>query len=352
MAEVSKPGSEGSAPVEQGPILNPRIPFQKETTTEFAVGTLKMVALLLAFGVTLVFSVIYGWTIYESYFKLPEEVEVPVVTGKNIEEANEILAQVGLKLQVHESRYTNKVPEKVIISQNPAGKRRVRKDNEILVVVSLGPELVEVPELTGLSLREAEIDLANAALVLGKVTWTEPDPEKAEEVLRQNPKSGKKVKKGTPINLHIQKGGGGQALTPVPGLVGKSLYAIEDVLTKADLRLGGVTWKFHQVAPRGEILSQGPPSGARVSTHTEVEVEVSAGPPEARAFKQRRLSIQVPGGSHTQRVSVLLNNGLGTDTVFDGTPGAGDRMDLMVSGLPGSELEIYVNEKLQKREKL
>ncbi len=343
--------SEPKPPADQGPLLDPRIPFEKETPAEFAVGTLKTIALVLAVGITLVFSVIYGWTIYESYFKLPEEVEVPVITGKNVEEANEQLAKLGLRLQVHESRYTTK-PEKEIIAQNPAAKRKVREGNEILVVVSLGPELMEVPDLTGKSLREVEIELANNALKVGKITWSAPDPEKPEEVLKQDPGPGKKVKKGTAINIKMQKGGGPEAMTPVPNLKGKPIYTVSAPLEKADLAMGGITWKFHQVAAKGEVLEQGPPAGSKVSAHTPVEFEVSAGPPEGRVFRSRQLDIAVPNGADAQRVKVLLNNGVGTDTVYDGHQAAADKMTLLVSGLPGSEVEVYINDKLTKREKL
>ncbi len=348
MASEPKQPSGGA---EQGPLLDPRIPFEKETPAEFAVGTLKTIALVLAVGITLVFSLIYGWTIYESYFKLPEEVEVPVITGKTVEEANEMLAKLGLRLQVHESRYTGK-PEKEIISQNPAPKRKVREGNEILVVVSLGPELMEVPDLMGKSLREVEIELANNALKLGKVTWSKPDPEKPEEVLKQEPAPGKKVKKGTSVDVKMQKGGGPEAMTPVPNLKGKPIYTVTEALARADLQMGGITWKFHQVAARGEVIEQGPPAGSKVSARTLVEFEVSAGPPEGRAYRSRQLAIDVPTGADAQRVSVLLNNGVGTDTVFDGRQASGDTMKLLVSGLPGSEVEVYINDKLTKREKL
>lgn len=348
MASEPKPPVGGA---EQGPLLDPRIPFEKETPAEFAVGTLKTIALVLAVGITLVFSIIYGWTIYESYFKLPEEVEVPVITGRNVEEANEQLAKLGLRLQVHESRYTGK-PEKEIIAQNPPAKRKVRMGNEILVVVSLGPELMEVPDLTGKSLREVEIELANTALKVGKVSWSAPDPEKPEEVLKQNPGPGKRVKKGTKVDIKMQKGGGPDAMTPVPNLKGKPIYAVGGPLQKADLEMGGITWKFHQVAARGEVLEQGPPAGSKVSARTAVEFEVSAGPPEARVFRSRQFDIDVPGGADAQRVKVLLNNGVGTDTVFDGHQTSADKMRLLVSGLPGSEVEVYINDKLTKREKL
>lgn len=343
--------SEPKSP-DSGPLLDPRVPFEKETPAEFAVGTLKFIALVLAMGITLVFSIIYGWTIYESYFKLPEEVEVPVITGKNVEEANEQLAKLGLRLQVHESRYTSNKPEKEIIAQNPPAKRKVREGNEILVVVSLGPELMEVPDLTGKSLREVEIELANNALKVGKITWSAPDPEKPEEVLKQDPGPGKRVKKGTPINIKMQKGGGPEAMTPVPNLKGRPIYTVLGPLEKADLAMGGITWKFHQVAARGEVLEQGPPAGSKVSAHTAIEFEVSAGPPEGRVFRSRQLAIDVPGGADAQRVKVLLNNGVGTDTIYDGHQAAADKMKLLVSGLPGSEVEVYINDRLTKREKL
>ena len=107
---------------------------------------------------------IFGLTIYRDYLKVPDEVQVPDVTNMEIKEAYEAIESVGLRLQVHENRYDKVVKKRIVLDQNPEGGKMVREGRTILVVVSLGPELMSVPKLTGESLRTAKISLSNAKL--------------------------------------------------------------------------------------------------------------------------------------------------------------------------------------------
>lgn len=149
---------------------------------------------------------VFGLTIYRDYLKVPKEVVVPEVKGKEIKAAYEAIEKMGLRLQVHENRFDKKVPKRIVLSQNPAGGKKVREGRTILVVVSLGPELMEVPKLTGETLRSAKINLSNAKLELGKVTFEEAVYGQDEEVTKQNPAAGKEVPRGERVHLTVRRG--------------------------------------------------------------------------------------------------------------------------------------------------
>jgi eukaryotic-like serine/threonine-protein kinase len=149
---------------------------------------------------------IFGLTIYRDYLMVPSEVKVPEVTNMEIKEAYEAIEAAGLRLQVHENRYDKKVEKRVVLSQNPAGGKMVREGRTILVVVSLGPELMDVPKLTGESLRTAKIALSNAKLRVGEVTFAEAEYGLDEEVVKQNPSAGKAVPRGERIHLQVRRG--------------------------------------------------------------------------------------------------------------------------------------------------
>lgn len=82
----------------------------------------------------------------------------------------------------------------------------VRAGRTILVVVSLGPELMPVPKVTGESLRTAKISLSNSKLRLGKVTFEEASYGQDEEVVKQNPSAGKDVPRGERVHLTVRRG--------------------------------------------------------------------------------------------------------------------------------------------------
>ena len=149
---------------------------------------------------------VFGLTIWKDYLEVPEEVTVPKVTGLEIKQAYEKIEEAGLKLQLYESRYDKKVKKNIVLSQDPEGEKSVRKGRTILVVVSLGPELIGVPKLTGGSPRSAKIALSNSKLKLGKVTFQDAAYGQDEEVVEQNPSAGKDVPRGQEIHLTVRRG--------------------------------------------------------------------------------------------------------------------------------------------------
>ncbi|MCA9791934.1 MAG: PASTA domain-containing protein [Candidatus Eremiobacteraeota bacterium] len=322
-----------------------------EATVAFGALALKTTVLTLLIGVTGWFSYIFGYTIYQSYFQVPEEVEVPAISGKEVAEAYRILESVGLQLQIHESRHEKTVPDRVVISQNPAAGRKVRKNRAILAVVSLGPELIDVPDLKGKTIREAKIVLSNSRLRVGNVTYKDPVYGQPEQILNQRPGPGERVRKGEKINIQVQKGSG-SAMIDVPNWKGQHVYDMDRLVADSNLVFSGIVWVFSDYVPQGEVVGQNPDVGNKVTRRTPVELQVSAGPSKGGAFKQRKMHIEVPNGNRSQEVAVILNSEVGASTVFRGQHVGGDEMELLVAGFPGSEIEVYINDQLQSRERL
>lgn len=174
-------------------------------TTSWTARVFPVLVALLLVGLTLWAGWVFGLTIYRDYLKIPGEKQVPKVTGLEIKAAYEAVESQGLKLQVHESRHDKKVPKRTVLTQNPPAGRKVREGRTILVAVSLGPELMEVPKLEGESLRSAKIALSNAKLNLGKVTFQDAAYNEDEAVVKQNPGPGKLVQRGQAIHLTVRR---------------------------------------------------------------------------------------------------------------------------------------------------
>ncbi len=69
------------------------------------------------------------------------------------------------------------------------------------VVVSKGPDVVDVPDLKGMSLDEAEAALEKAGLVLGEFTGSGGN----REVVASDPEAGASVPRGSSVNLLLKK---------------------------------------------------------------------------------------------------------------------------------------------------
>jgi eukaryotic-like serine/threonine-protein kinase len=79
--------------------------------------------------------------------KGPKPIDVPDLVGADVDEARDVLEQLGLEAAVTE-RFDTEVPEGVVVSQEPVDGTLVRGDT-VNLGVSKGPELASVPSVFG-----------------------------------------------------------------------------------------------------------------------------------------------------------------------------------------------------------
>ncbi|MDO5296848.1 MAG: PASTA domain-containing protein [bacterium] len=318
---------------------------------KFGGKTLCFLIVLFLSVMTITLGIIAGATVYRTYFAIPEEIEVPVIQGKDIHEVNRLLTNMGLRLRLEEGKYSNKFPEQIIISQDPAPGKTVRQDREVLAVVSLGPELMTVPDLSGKSLRDVDIILADNKLTLGKVKEVDKAGVKTIEVVSQKPKAGSRVRPGTPINVDVNRGVAVAGVI-VPDWRGKNIAAAKALIAKSGLKLGRISWSPSTSVQQGFVVQHNPPYGAEVAAGSEVELEVSAGAASARMLVQRQLDLILPKGSQKHDVRIVLVSGSGEEEVYHAKQVVGDHLYVWVSGASGSDIEIYINGNMVKRDRL
>jgi eukaryotic-like serine/threonine-protein kinase len=133
----------------------------------------------------------------------PAQVAVPQVTGLTLKSAQGRLTRAGLKSSQREET-SDSVPKGRVISATPPEGEKVDKGSEVALVVSTGPEQIDVPDETGKSFDEASSDLEAAGFKV-----TRKDQETTDEdpgtVLSQNPKGGSQAAKGSAIALTVAK---------------------------------------------------------------------------------------------------------------------------------------------------
>ena len=95
------------------------------------------------------------------------DVDVPVLTGKSVNDATALLAEAGLNLRVEEGlRADPKVPAGQILAQDPQPGALTRRERSVKVWVSAGPRATIVPALLGESERTAQLRLQQDGLEL------------------------------------------------------------------------------------------------------------------------------------------------------------------------------------------
>ncbi|MBM3413580.1 MAG: PASTA domain-containing protein [Bacteroidetes bacterium] len=168
---------------------------------------------------------------------------VPSLAGKSLEEAKSILDSSGFDWKVQDSVYVDSIPPLQIVKQFPDADEVVKANRTILLIIrSVEPPLVEMPNLIGYSFRNAEVVLNTTDLRV-KDTLFRPDFAR-NAVLEQwyNGQQivpGTKIKKGSGITLVLGDGVGNQPIL-VPALIGMNFMDAKALLESIGLSFGAI----------------------------------------------------------------------------------------------------------------
>jgi len=144
----------------------------------------------------------------------PSTVEVPGVTGNTPAQAAQILEEAGLLLGSQSEDYSNGVAEGSIIYQDPTGGESAEPGSPVNVTVSLGPEQVEVPEVYGATLAEAQQLVDDAGL--NSTVFEVEDNDPAGTALSTDPQAGTLLDPETTVTIYYSAGPPEVTASPEP----------------------------------------------------------------------------------------------------------------------------------------
>ncbi len=129
-------------------------------------------------------------------------VNVPNLTGVNLLKASDMLQAAGLFVEDVVSK-NDTLAEDLIVETNPAAGTDVEKGSKVTLTVSLGPDLVEVPKLTGKRLSQVKRILKENGFELGKVKYQVSSEYYQNTVMKQTPAKGSMAPAGSAIDLVV-----------------------------------------------------------------------------------------------------------------------------------------------------
>jgi serine/threonine-protein kinase len=134
----------------------------------------------------------------------PETHILPVLEGETERDAINTLTSLGLLFSVNDE-FSNTVDEGLVIRTDPEAGEEVRSGDTILLVVSQGPEPVEVPDLLGLTPGQAEARLDDLGLEINVSNSTQPVVDAAQDgrVVDQFPDEGVTVFPGDVVTVTL-----------------------------------------------------------------------------------------------------------------------------------------------------
>jgi eukaryotic-like serine/threonine-protein kinase len=131
----------------------------------------------------------------------PEQVAVPDVTGLSRESAESRLREEGFTVSVAEQE--SDVTEGDVISQSPSGGTELTRGETVTITVSTGRPQADVPDVIGMSERNARSALKAAGLEPVVQQRTVTDPEQDGVVVEQRPGPGTQLDRGRQVVIVI-----------------------------------------------------------------------------------------------------------------------------------------------------
>jgi beta-lactam-binding protein with PASTA domain len=204
------------------------------------------------------------------------EVSVPDFLGKTPAEAARISEQDGLPVEVERQYYSATVAAGKIVSQTPAAGTKVRRGWQVRVAESLGPQRVQIPNVTGESQRAAEINIRRRGLDITSIAEIAVPGTIADRVLSQSPPANATDVSAPKISLLVSAAPPSPSFV-MPSLIGQSLGTATASMRSAGLQLGKVSIADMAVnatapvappapiSPASVIVGQNPIAGQKVN---------------------------------------------------------------------------------------
>ncbi len=166
---------------------------------------------------------------------------VPNFVGLTMEQTSQLARKSRLRYQVIDSIYTTAVPRGCIAEQNPKPGFKVKKwRNVVLTINAFHPEMVAMPGLVDLPLRQAKALVESSGLEIGLLKYK---PDISIDVVIDQQYNGRHIPEGdslqkeSVIDLILGKGLSNQR-TPVPYLSGMKLDHAKNKILVSSLNLG------------------------------------------------------------------------------------------------------------------
>ncbi len=209
----------------------------------------------------------------------PRIIVVPDVGGLPQAGAEAAILASGLTLGTVSTRNDADVPAGDVIEQAPEAGSSVEEGSPVDLVVSLGPLLTVVPDVTGQTLDAARATLAAASLFVSEAVWIH-DTAAAELVIGQSLASGTSVAENTNVTLTVSLGTAPPIVVEVatPNLVGLDAASASLALSTATLNVGTVSEVFSDTIPEGDVVDQSPLPSVLLPAGSAVDFSVSLGP--------------------------------------------------------------------------
>jgi len=156
------------------------------------------------------------------------------------------------------------------MEQDPNAGEQLAEGSTVRIVVSSGPEQVEVPDVGGLDRNEANATLQNAGF---RTTFVEEASDDVPEgdVIRTEPGAGELAREGDTVTIVVSSG---PSFTDVPDVVGLTENEARAELTANGFLVEVARQSTPNEDEHGIVIDQNPRAGTEAAKGTTVTIVV------------------------------------------------------------------------------
>ena len=244
-----------------------------------------------------------GYYVFDRAVVGGEYVTVPNVVNMPATDAYRTLVKAGLDVGEQRERPNDSVPENCVIAQSPAPGHVVRAGRSVRTTISVGPESEPAPNLVGMTLKEAEAEIARLGrFQVGPPFARIPHPATNDLILAQDPPAGKLTERDCHIQLLLSGGKSGGSFL-MQDLVNMPLQDVLRTLTRLGLTPVPIIVERPD-APFDIVLEQDPPAGTLVRQGSRVRFKVRTSAYLEGAWREVTITYTVPYSWHEREVRI------------------------------------------------
>lgn len=300
----------------------------------------------------LLFLIAFVWAFLSfGNFWSAKNIIVPDVVGQSAASAEAALKNENLRVSIDELS-SDTVPAGEVISQTPQAGMNVKEQRIIHLTVSKGGGVIQVPELRGMTLEQAQEWIDRMNLKLGAVEKGNDSNMPSDVVISQTPAAGSDASKGTAINVQIN-----EKQEIAPNVVGMTLEEAQKTLESARLIVGEVISRDRRLKAEEStnvVVEQNPVAGSIVRAG-RVDLVVEKGNTsrknDSTSEKHGTVNISIPREGKARQVDIVVMDDEGRHVVYSSKAEPGAVIARDVSGVGKVRVQVLVdNSVIQDRE--
>jgi beta-lactam-binding protein with PASTA domain len=236
----------------------------------------------LAYGLLLL--AVFGLAAYTSFslFVRSGVTPVPSVVGMTRAEAVNRLLDQGLSLRRVDpnGRYDDKVPAGQVLRQEPDARTLVKRGSGVELVLSKGPQRIEVPDLAEKAFPAAQATLSGRGLSVGTALYAFMRGLAPGTIIGQDPPPDRLVPPTTGVHLLLVQPTESERFI-MPDLIYRQYEQVRPYFEQQGFRLGNVKFERYEGVAGGVILRQFPLPGHPVAREDAISLVVATAEPAA-----------------------------------------------------------------------